>query len=136
MNEKNRKIMIIVTAVLLVALVVVGLIMLLNQPSGEKDNEKGSSNKDNRCVEQLCISKVSTDEENGTGVIVILKNEGSTVIKDTCVKLVSKTNSINICATELEPEGQMVQIFEKSEMGGDKIEDFSLEKGEKETTQE
>lgn len=137
MNEKSRKLLITVTSILLVLLVVVGLVMLLNQPSGKKDNEKGTNNKENnRCVEQLCINKISTDDENGNGVIVTLKNEGKTVIKDTCVKLVSSTNSINLCVVELAPEGEMMQIFEKSEMTGDKIEDFSLEKGEKETVTE
>lgn len=137
MNEKSRKLLIIVTSILLVLLVVVGLVMLLNQPSGKKDNEKGKNNKENnRCVEQLCINKISTDDENGNGIMITVKNEGKTVVKDTCVKLVSSTNSINLCVVELEPEGEVMQIFEKSEMTGEKIEDFSLEKGEKETVTE
>ena len=137
MNEKNRKVLIIITAILLVLLVTVGIIMLLNQPSGKKDNETDKNKKENnRCVEQLCINKVTTDDTNGDGINITLKNEGVTIIKEACVKLVSETNSIELCVNELDPEGEMMQIFNKKEMGGDKIEDFSLEKVEKKTTEE
>lgn len=137
MKTNNRKILIIVTSVLLVLLVVVGLVMLLNQPSDKKDKNEGTTEKENnRCVEQLCINKVTTDGENENALGITLKNEGVTNIKEACVKLISETNSVEFCVSELEPEGEMMQIFDKREMGGDKIEDFSLEKVVKKTTEE
>lgn len=137
MKTNNRKILIIVTSVLLVLLVVVGLVMLLNQPSDKKDKNEGTTEKENnRCVEQLCINKVTTDGENENALGITLKNEGVTNIKEACVKLISETNSVEFCVGELEPEGEMMQVFDKREMGGDKIEDFSLEKVVKKTTEE
>lgn len=137
MKEKNRKILIAITSVLLVLLIVVGMIMLLNQSDNKNEKEKEKNKVENtRCIEQLCVNKISTDDETGNSLIIVLKNEGQNVIKDACVNLKSETNNIELCVTDLEPNGEITNVFDKREMGGDKIEDFSLEKVEKKTTEE
>lgn len=137
MKEKNRKILIAITSVLLVLLIVVGMIMLLNQSDNRNEKEKEKNKVENtRCIEQLCVNKISTDDETGNSLIIVLKNEGQNVIKDACVNLKSETNNIELCVTDLEPNGEITNVFDKREMGGDKIEDFSLEKVEKKTTEE
>ena len=138
MIESKRKKLIIITVVLLIILVTVGVCMMVTKPESKKNNEKETTEKENnRCVDQLCISKISTDDDNGNNSItIILKNEGKTTINESCVKLVSKETNIELCVNDLEPEGEMVQVFEKKEMLGEKIEDFSLEKVEKKTTTE
>lgn len=137
MKEKNRKILIAITSVLLVLLIVVGMIMLLNQSDNKNEKEKGKNKVENtRCIEQLCVNKISTDDETGNSLTIVLKNEGQNIIKDACVNLKSETNNIELCVTDLEPNGEITHVFDKREMVGDKIEDFSLEKVEKKTTEE
>lgn len=130
MKEKNRKTLIIITSVLLVVLVVVGLIMLLSQ-SPNKEKEKDTKYKeDYRCVEGLCVNKVSVEGEN---VMVLLKNEGTEKIAELCVEVTAKNDkNFKLCVNEFNSGDDLNLAFSKEEFSGEDIKDFKLTKAEKE----
>lgn len=128
MKDKGRKLLIVITMVLLIVLVGVGLIMMLSKGSG-KENKKKETKEDYRCVDKLCISKVSIEENEGSeSVLLVIKNEGTTTIAKQCVNLVAKETSMEFCVNELEADHELSMVFEKSEFIGNDINDFKLEK--------
>lgn len=129
MKENKRKNLIIVIIILLIVLIGAGIIMVLAQSDDKANTGSKKEKENNRCVDKLCISKVTTEDNNGSETLAItIKNEGTETIKEKCVKLSSKENSFDICITELLPDAEMLMGFSKKEIAGEDINDFKLEK--------
>ena len=129
MNDKKRKTLILITLILLIVLVGVGMIMLFSQEEKNSDSDKKSNVDDNRCVDGLCLSKVSIEENSGSKVLLLtLKNEGTNNITNTCVNIVSKEVPMEFCVEQLEKDQEVSIVLEKSDLMGDDIKDYKLEK--------
>ncbi len=126
-KQKNNKILIIITTILLVILVVVGVAMSMSKkPEKEKENKKEKEN--NRCVDKVCISKVSIEENEGSkSVNLVIKNEGETKVEGKCVNLVNNDFKFKVCIPELEPTAEMNLLFEYTDEFGKTIKDYGLE---------
>ena len=128
MKEKKRRMYIIIVIVLLILLIGTGIIMLTtnNKPTEKKEN-KETKEENNLCVENLCITKVSfEDNEDGKSIRVDLKNISEEIIEEQCVKIVGQNAEIPICVQQLEKETTLV--FENNENFGKNLKDYKLVK--------
>ena len=130
MKEKSRKTLIIITSVLLVILVVVGLIMLLSQSSNKEKEKDTKQKEDYRCVEGLCVNKVSVEGEN---VMVSLKNESTEGIAELCVEVTAKNDKkFELCVNDFNSGDDLSLALPKEEFSGEDVKDFKLAKAKEE----
>ena len=129
MSEKSREILIFITAILLIILICFGIIMMLNQPEEETPSDKNSE-KDFRCVGELCVSNVFLDETKEPKIVLVdIKNEGKNTIERQCIKLSTNNQAFNFCANNIE-SGQSLSVeFNYSDDVGVDIKDYKLEEG-------
>lgn len=121
----KREVLIAIVVVLLILLIGVGVVMLMTTGKDKKENNTQKEEKNNLCVDTLCISKVGFDEINGSKSINIeFNNTSEQVIEKLCVKVVTKEIEIPVCVEQMEKEFKMV--FEYNESFGDNIKDYKL----------
>lgn len=134
--KKKNKLTIIGAVILSIILVVIGIIITPTENIDNKPEEELKV-KNNRCVDEICVSEVLINEINGSkSVSVFLKNEGKKTIENECVNLVLSDKKYTICLNDVKANEELELSLEYSETNGNTIEDYRLEKASNQEAQE
>ncbi len=127
---KKNKILIIIILLLSVGLIATGLVLALtkNKDSSEIKEQEETIDKD-RCSGNICISNISIQDVDGiNSVIIILKNEGKEVVKNSCYNIITGTKEHEMCSDNFGVGEEIHLIYDYTDDYGTTVADYEIKK--------
>lgn len=126
MNKRKRKNIIMLTTFLLVVLVVIVFVLTHNVGKIES-NDENKSLKNNRCVKDICLSKVEVEEIDGSKIASItVKNEGEETVNNSCVSVFYGEMRVEFCFDKLSSNDERILVLNTNDGFGDNIKDYKI----------